>query len=76
MYSVDDMVTQETSLIASRKMEIGKQYVKVGVKEPVKCDCASKIEVCRRILPITKIKLIAGRSNSMTTYLHLSRELH
>jgi len=53
---IDDMVTKETSLIASQEIEIGKQYVKVGVKEPVKCDCASKVESLQSELAYYKDK--------------------
>jgi len=56
---IDDMVTTETGLIATEEIEIRKQYVNVGVKEPVKCDCTSKVESFRRSFPITKIYPIA-----------------
>jgi len=54
---IDDMVTEETSLIASQEIEIGKQYVKVGVREPVKCDCASKVESLQKELAYYKDKV-------------------
>jgi len=54
---IDDMVTEETGLIASQEIEIGKQYVKVGVKEPAKCDCASKVESLQRELAFYKDKV-------------------
>jgi len=50
------MVTKETSLIASQEIEIEKQNVKVGVKEPVKCDCASKVESLQKELGYYKDK--------------------
>ena len=53
---IDDLAHKETSLIASQEIEIGKQYVKVGVKEPVKCDCASKIESLQKELAYYKDK--------------------
>ena len=58
---VEEVITEEVKVTATKELEIGREYIKITVGdsgsgiENTKCDSASKIETLQRELSIYKL---------------------